>query len=143
MDMQIRADEISKILKEQIRNYNKNIEVSETGTVLSVGDGVAKIYGLETVMAGELVEFPGEIFGMVLNLETDSVGVVIFGEDRTIKEGDTVKRTKKIVEVPVGEALLGRVVDPLGNPIDGRGPIVTPHTRIVELKALRRRSAKK
>lgn len=135
MEMQIRADEISKVLKEQIRNYNKNIEVSETGTVLSVGDGVAKIYGLETAMAGELVEFPGEIFGMVLNLETDSVGVVIFGEDRAIKEGDTVKRTKKIVQVPVGEALLGRVVDPLGNPVDGRGPINAKENRIVELKA--------
>src|SRR3954466_13349446 len=120
MELQIRADEISKILKEQIKGYSKSVEVSETGTVLSVGDGVAKIYGLETAMSGELIEFPGEIFGMVLNLETDSVGVVIFGEDRSIKEGDTVKRTKKIVQVPVGEALLGRVVDPLGNPIDGR-----------------------
>jgi len=135
MEMQIRADEISKILKEQIRNYSKSIEVSETGSVLSVGDGVARVYGLETAMAGELVEFPGEIFGMVLNLESESVGVVIFGEDRTIKEGDTVKRTKKIVQVPVGEALLGRVVEPLGTPIDGRGPIVSEHSRVVELKA--------
>lgn len=135
MEMQIRADEISKVLKEQIKNYGKTIEVSETGSVLSVGDGVARIYGLETAMAGELVEFPGETYGMVLNLENESVGVVIFGEDRGIKEGDTVKRTKKIVQVPVGEALLGRVVDPLGNPIDGRGPIVTEHNRIVELKA--------
>ena len=135
MDMQIRADEISKILKEQIKNYSKSIEVSETGSVLSVGDGVARVYGLETAMAGELVEFPGETYGMVLNLESESVGVVIFGEDRGIKEGDTVKRTKKIVQVPVGEALLGRVVDPLGNPIDGHGPIKTEHSRIVELKA--------
>jgi F-type H+-transporting ATPase subunit alpha len=135
MEMQIRADEISKILKEQIKNYSKTIEVTETGSVLSGGDGVARVYGLETAMAGELVEFPGETFGMVLNLESESVGVVIFGEDRGIKEGDTVKRTKRIVQVPVGEALLGRVVDPLGNPIDGRGPIKTEHTRVVELKA--------
>ncbi len=135
MEMQIRADEISKILKEQIKNYSKSIEVSETGSVLSVGDGVARVYGLETALAGELVEFPGEVYGMVLNLEAESVGVVIFGEDRGIKEGDTVKRTKKIVSVPVGEALLGRVVDGLGIAIDGRGPIVTPHTRVVEVKA--------
>lgn len=135
MEMQIRADEISKVLKEQIKNYSKTVEVSETGTVLSVGDGVARVYGLETAMAGELVEFPGETFGMVLNLESESVGVVIFGEDRGIKEGDTVKRTKKIVQVPVGEALLGRVVDPLGNAIDGRGAINTEHSRVVELKA--------
>jgi F-type H+-transporting ATPase subunit alpha len=135
MEMQIRADEISKVLKEQIKNYTKSIEVSETGSVLSVGDGVARVYGLETAMAGELVEFPGQTFGMVLNLENESVGVVVLGEDRGIKEGDTVKRTKKIVQVPVGEALLGRVVDPLGNPIDGRGPIKSEHSRVVELKA--------
>jgi F-type H+-transporting ATPase subunit alpha len=135
MEMQIRADEISKILKEQIKNYSKTIEVSETGSVLSVGDGVARVYGLETAMAGELVEFPGEVYGMVLNLESESVGVVIFGEDRGIKEGDTVKRTKQIVSVPVGEALLGRVVDGLGNAIDGRGPIQSKETRVVEIKA--------
>ncbi len=135
MELQIRADEISKVLKEQIKNYSKSVEMSETGTVLSVGDGVARVYGLETAMAGELVEFPGEVYGMVLNLESDSVGVVIFGEDRGIREGDTVKRTKKIVQVPVGEALLGRVVDALGNAIDGRGPIKSEHTRVVELKA--------
>lgn len=135
MEMQIRADEISKVLKDQIKNYNKSIEVTETGSVLSVGDGVARIYGLETAMAGELVEFPGDTFGMVLNLENESVGAVILGEDRGIKEGDTVKRTKRIVQVPVGEALLGRVVDPLGNPIDGRGPIKSEQTRVVELKA--------
>ncbi len=131
----IRAEEISKVLKEQISQYDKKIEVSETGSVLSVGDGVARIYGLENVMAGELVEFPGEVYGMALNLEDSYVGVVIFGEDRTIKEGDTVKRTKKIVQVPVGEALLGRVVNALGIPVDGKGPINTPHTRIVETKA--------
>jgi F-type H+-transporting ATPase subunit alpha len=135
MELNIRADEISKVLKEQIKGYNKTIEVSETGSVLSVGDGVARVYGLETAMAGELVEFPGEVFGMVLNLEAESVGVVIFGEDRGIKEGDVVKRTKKIVQVPVGEALLGRVVDPLGNAIDGRGPLKSEHSRVVEIKA--------
>ncbi len=135
METQIRADEISRVLKEQINQYNKKIEVSETGSVLSVGDGVARVYGLENVMAGELVEFPNEIYGMVLNLEDSFVGVVIFGEDRGIKEGDTVKRTKKIVQVPVGEAMLGRVVDALGTPIDGRGPINTPHSRVVEMKA--------
>ncbi|QDK39561.1 F0F1 ATP synthase subunit alpha [Bdellovibrio sp. NC01] len=135
METTIRADEISRVLKEQINQYNKKIEVSETGSVLSVGDGVARIYGLENAMAGELVEFPGEVYGMVLNLEEGHVGTVLFGEDRQIKEGDTVKRTKKIVSVPVGEALLGRVVDALGNPIDGRGPINTPHSRIVETKA--------
>lgn len=135
METQIRADEISRVLKEQINQYSKKIEVSETGSVLSVGDGVARIYGLENAMAGELVEFPNEVFGMVLNLEEGHVGVVIFGEDRYIKEGDVVKRTKKIVQVPVGEALLGRVVDALGNPVDGRGALNTPHSRVVELKA--------
>jgi F-type H+-transporting ATPase subunit alpha len=135
METTIRADEISRVLKEQIKNYNKTIEVSETGSVLSVGDGVARVYGLEKAMAGELVEFPNQIFGMVLNLEADSVGIVIFGDDSTIREGDTVKRTKKIVQVPVGEALLGRVVDALGRPIDGRGELKTDKTRIVELKA--------
>lgn len=135
METQIRADEISRVLKDQINQYNKKIEVSETGSVIAIGDGVARVYGLENVMAGELVEFPGEVYGMVLNLEESFVGVVIFGEDRTIKEGDLVKRTKKIVQVPVGEALLGRVVDSLGNPVDGKGPINTPHTRVVELKA--------
>ncbi len=135
METTIRADEISRVLKEQISQYNKKIEISETGSVLSVGDGVARVYGLENAMAGELVEFPGEIYGMVLNLESSFVGVVIFGEDRFIKEGDTVKRTKKIVQVPVGEALLGRVVNALGQPIDGKGPINTPHSRVVELKA--------
>ncbi len=132
---QIRADEISRVLKEQISQYAKKIDVSETGSVLSVGDGVARVYGLDNVQAGELVEFSSGVSGMVLNLEAGFVGVVIFGEDRLIKEGDVVKRTKKIVEVPVGEALLGRVVNALGMPIDGRGPLNTPHRRIVELKA--------
>lgn len=135
METAIRADEISRVLKEQISQYSKKIEVSETGSVLSVGDGVARIYGLENAMAGELVEFPGEIMGMVLNLEESFVGVVIFGEDRQIREGDLVKRTKQIVQVPVGEALLGRVVDGLGRPVDGKGSINTPHNRIVDIKA--------
>lgn len=135
METTIRADEISRVLKDQINQYNKKIEVSETGSVLSIGDGVARVYGLENAMAGELVEFPGEVYGMVLNLEDSFVGVVVFGEDRNIKEGDTVKRTKKIVQVPVGEALLGRVVNALGQPVDGKGPINTPHNRVVELKA--------
>ena len=135
MELNIRPEEISRILKEQISQYGKKVEITETGTVLSVGDGVARIYGLENIMAGELVEFPGQVFGMALNLEESFVGVVIFGEDRQIKEGDQVKRTKRIVEVPVGEALLGRVVNPLGMPIDGKGPIQTQHSRVVELKA--------
>ena len=135
MEAQIRADEIGRVLKEQISKYNKSVEIAETGSVLSVGDGVARVYGLENVMAGELVEFASGAQGMALNLESAQVGVVIFGEDREIKEGDVVKRTKKIVSVPVGEALLGRVVNALGQPIDGKGPINTPHNRVVELKA--------
>lgn len=135
METQIRADEIGRILKEQISKYNKTVEVAEAGTVLSVGDGVARVYGLENVMAGELVEFASGVKGMALNLEASQVGVVIFGEDRQIKEGDTVKRTKQIVSVPVGEALLGRVVDALGNAIDGKGAINTKDSRVVELKA--------
>ncbi len=135
MEAQIRADEIGRVLKEQITKYNKSAEVAETGSVLSVGDGVARIYGLENVMAGELVEFASGVQGMALNLETSQVGVVVFGEDRQIKEGDVVKRTKKIVSVPVGEALLGRVVNALGQPIDGKGPINSQHSRFVEVKA--------
>lgn len=135
MEAQIRADEIGKVLKEQISKYNKNTEVAEAGSVLSVGDGVARIYGLENVMMGELIEFSSGVKGMVLNLEAGQVGAVIFGEDREIKEGDTVKRTKDIVSVPVGKELLGRVVDALGRPIDGKGPINAKQTRIVELKA--------
>src|SRR5664279_5980382 len=121
--MDIKAAEISAILKDQIKNFGREAEVSEVGQVLSVGDGIARIYGLDNVQAGEMVEFPGGIKGMALNLESDNVGCVIFGNDSTIKEGDTVKRTGAIVEVPVGKALLGRVVDPLGNPIDGLGAI--------------------
>jgi F-type H+-transporting ATPase subunit alpha len=133
--MDIRASEISSILKEQIKNFGKEAEVSEIGQVLSVGDGIARVYGLDKVQAGEMVEFPGGIRGMALNLETDNVGIVIFGEDRTIKEGDTVKRTGAIVEVPVGKGLLGRVVDALGNPIDGKGPIKAEARKRVDVKA--------
>jgi F-type H+-transporting ATPase subunit alpha len=133
--MDIRADEISRVLKDQIKKYNTNVEVYETGTVLSVGDGVARVQGLANVMAGELVSFPGDIKGMALNLESDSVGVVIFGEDQYIKEGDDVKRTKEIVRVGVGTELLGRVVDALGNPIDGKGALNAKNFRPVEVKA--------
>src|SRR3569832_2405701 len=121
--MDIKAAEISAILKDQIKNFGQEAEVSEVGQVLSVGDGIARVYVRDNVQAGEMVEFPGAIRGMALNLEADNVGVVIFGDDRSIKEGDTVKRTGAIVEVPVGKDLLGRVVDGLGNPIDGKGPI--------------------
>ncbi len=133
--MDIRAAEISAILKDQIKNFGKEAEVSEVGQVLSVGDGIARIYGLDQVQAGEMVEFPGGIRGMALNLEEDNVGAVIFGSDRDIKEGDTVKRTGAIVDVPVGKELLGRVVDPLGNPIDGKGPIKAKTRMRVDVKA--------
>ncbi|MCW8951992.1 MAG: F0F1 ATP synthase subunit alpha, partial [Rhodospirillales bacterium] len=133
--MQIRAAEISSILKEQIANFGTEAEVAEVGQVLSVGDGIARVHGLDKVQAGEMVEFPGGIKGMALNLETDNVGVVIFGDDRSIKEGDTVKRTGAIVDVPVGKGLLGRVVDGLGNPIDGKGPIEDAVRTRVEVKA--------
>jgi F-type H+-transporting ATPase subunit alpha len=133
--MDIRAAEISAILKEQIKNFGSEAEVSEVGQVLSVGDGIARIYGLDNVQAGEMVEFPGGVRGMALNLEQDNVGVVIFGSDREIKEGDTVKRTSAIVDAPVGKGLLGRVVDALGNPIDGKGPITAAERRRVDVKA--------
>ncbi len=133
--MEIRPSEISSILREQIKNFGQEAEVSEIGQVLSVGDGIARVYGLDNVQAGEMVEFPGGIRGMALNLEADNVGVVIFGDDRNIKEGDTVKRTGAIVEVPVGKGLLGRVVDGLGNPIDGKGPIHSTEKRRVDVKA--------
>ena len=133
--MDLRAAEISAILKDQIANFGTEAEVAEVGQVLSVGDGIARVYGLDRVQAGEMVEFPGGIRGMALNLESDNVGVVIFGDDSTIKEGDTVKRTGAIVDVPVGKGLLGRVVDALGNPIDGKGPIESDERRLVEVKA--------
>jgi F-type H+-transporting ATPase subunit alpha len=133
--MEIRAAEISDILKKQIANFGAQADVAEIGQVLSVGDGVARVYGLDHVRAGEMVEFPGGIKGMALNLEADNVGVVIFGNDRDIKEGDIVKRTGKIVEVPTGKGLLGRVVDGLGNPIDGKGPLTNVEYKRVEVKA--------
>ena len=133
--MDIRAAEISSILKDQIENFGTEAEVAEVGQVLSVGDGIARVYGLDDVQAGEMLEFPNGVQGMALNLETDNVGIVIFGDDREIKEGDTVKRTGSIVDVPVGKELLGRVVDPLGNPIDGKGPIEAKQRGRVEVKA--------
>lgn len=133
--MEIRSAEISEILKKQIADFGAQADVAEIGQVLSVGDGVARVYGLDQVRAGEMVEFPGGIKGMALNLEADNVGVVIFGSDRDIKEGDIVRRTGEIVQVPVGKELLGRVVDALGNPIDGKGPLKTKEMRRVEVKA--------
>ena len=133
--MEIRAAEISEILKKQIAEFGAQADVAEIGQVLSVGDGVARVYGLDNVQAGEMVEFPGGIKGMALNLEIDNVGIVIFGDDRDIKEGDIVKRTGQIVEVPIGKELLGRVVDGLGNPIDGKGPLKAKQSSRVELKA--------
>ena len=133
--MAINASEISSILKSEIKHINDQTKVSEVGTVLTVGDGIARVYGLDNVQAGEMVEFPGKIKGMALNLEDDNVGVVIFGSDKSIKEGDIVKRTKSIVEVPTGKSLLGRVVDGLGNPIDGKGPLKDTEMRRAELKA--------
>ncbi|MDX2484591.1 MAG: F0F1 ATP synthase subunit alpha [Pseudodonghicola sp.] len=133
--MGIQAAEISAILKDQIKNFGQDAEVAEIGRVLSVGDGIARVYGLDNVQAGEMVEFPGGIMGMALNLETDNVGIVIFGSDRDIKEGDTVKRTNSIVDVPIGAAMLGRVVDGLGNPIDGKGAIKTEARGVADVKA--------
>ena len=133
--MNIQASEISKILKEQIKNFGEDTEVAEVGKVLSVGDGIARVYGLDKVQAGEMIEFPGGTMGMALNLEIDNVGVVIFGSDRDIKEGDLVKRTSSIVDVPVGMELLGRVVDGLGNPVDGKGPIKSKKRSVADVKA--------
>jgi len=133
--MQIRAEEITEIIKKQIEGFEKTIDVKETGIVLSTGDGIARVHGLESAMAGELVELPGDVFGMILNLEEDNVGIVLLGEYHRIKEGDVVKRTGRIVEVPVGRGMLGRVVNPLGQPVDGKGPIETEGTRRVEVIA--------
>ena len=132
--MSINPSEVTKLLKEQIKNFGEKAEVSEIGKVLSVGDGIARVYGLDNVQAGEMVEFEDGSKGMALNLENDNVGVVIFGDDRTIKEGDTIKRTNAIVDVPVGKELLGRVVDGLGNPIDGKGPITSKQRKRVRRK---------
>ncbi|MCH9780426.1 MAG: F0F1 ATP synthase subunit alpha, partial [Alphaproteobacteria bacterium] len=133
--MELDAAEISKLIKKQITDFDGKASSTETGEVISVGDGIARIYGLDNVVAGEMVEFSGGEKGMALNLESDNVGVVIFGDDRTIREGDAVKRTKSIVDAPVGKELLGRVVDALGNPIDGKGPINAKERRQVEVKA--------
>ena len=133
--MEIRADEISQIIRKRIEEFDRDVQVAETGTVLSVGDGVASIYGLQDAMAGEMVEFPGGIFGLILNLEEERVGVAVFGDVSNIKEGDTVKRTDRILQVPVGMGLVGRVVNALGQPIDGMGPIESKETRNVEVKA--------
>ena len=133
--MSLRPDEISALLKQQIEKYQAETKVSEVGTVIQVGDGIARVYGLERAMAGELLEFPGGVYGMVLNLEEDNIGCVLLGPYSHIKEGDEVKSTGRIVEVPVGEALIGRVVNPVGEPLDGKGKIVTDKFRPVEFKA--------
>jgi len=133
--MEIRAEEISQVIRDQIKDYEKKVEVSETGTVLSVGDGIARVYGIEKAMAMEMVEFPGGIFGLCLNLEEDNVGVAVMGDDSQIKEGDIVKRTGRIAEIPVGEAVLGRVIDAVGQPLDGKGPIEATEFRRVEMVA--------
>ncbi len=133
--MQLKAEEIGKIIEEQIRNYDQRVEMSETGTVLYVGDGIARVYGVKNAMMNELLEFPGGLMGLVLNLEEDNVGVALFGDDTGVKEGDPVKRTGRIFSVPVGDAVAGRVLNPLGQPIDGLGPVETSETRPVELKA--------
>ncbi|MEE8126500.1 MAG: F0F1 ATP synthase subunit alpha [Nitrospirales bacterium] len=133
--MQIKAEEISSIIKEKIKGFDKRVDVNEMGYVIQVGDNIAKVYGLEGAMAGELLEFPGGLYGVALNLEEDSVGVVLLGEDTQIREGDPVKRTGRIAEVPVGEALVGRVVDAIGMPIDGKGPIHSTETRLIEIRA--------
>ncbi len=133
--MQIKAEEISSIIQEKIQGFDRRVEVNEVGYVIQVGDNIARVYGLEGAMSGELLEFPGNLFGVALNLEEDSVGVVLLGEDVGIREGDPVKRTGRIAEVPVGEALVGRVVDPVGQPLDGKGPIQTSETRLIEVRA--------
>ncbi|HCU25959.1 MAG TPA: F0F1 ATP synthase subunit alpha, partial [Deltaproteobacteria bacterium] len=133
--MQIRPEEISDIIRQQIQDYDRVVEMDEVGTVLSIGDGIARVYGLSHVMAGELLEFPHNIFGLALNLEEDNVGAAIMGHDSEIKEGDTVKRTGRIADVPVGEALIGRVVNALAQPIDGLGPIRSQERRQIEIKA--------
>ena len=130
--MNLRPEEISSVIKDQIKRYAGELEVSDVGTVIQVADGIARVHGLEKAMQGELLEFPGEVFGMVLNLEEDNVGVVLLGNSKNINEGDIVKTTGRVVEVPVGDALLGRVVNALGQPIDGKGPIQTDKFRQIE-----------
>src|SRR5512139_589145 len=133
--MQIRAEEISAIIKEKIKGFDQQVDVKETGSVIQVGDGIAKVYGLDGAMAGEMLEFPGGLYGIALNLEEDNVGAVLMGDDVGIKEGDPVKRTGRIAEIPVGEALIGRVVNAIGQPIDGKGPIKSPHSSRIEVVA--------
>ncbi|HCL81632.1 MAG TPA: F0F1 ATP synthase subunit alpha, partial [Nitrospiraceae bacterium] len=133
--MEIKTDEISEYLKKQITDFEKRVDVSAVGVVTGVGDGIARIYGLDNCMTSELLEFPNGVFGMALNLEEDSVGAVLFGEDTLIKEGDVAKRTGKIMSVPVGEAMIGRVLNAIGQPIDGKGPINAQATRIVDVVA--------
>ena len=133
--MNLRPDEINKLIKEQIRNYEGRLETAQYGTVVQVGDGIARVYGLDNAMAGELIEFPGEVYGMVQNLEENNIGCVLLGDDSNIVEGDKVRCTGKIVSVPVGEAMIGRVVNALGQPIDGKGPIEAKEYRQVEKKA--------
>jgi len=133
--MQLSADEISQIIKKQIQNFDRAALVTETGTVLTSGDGIARVYGLEGAMSGELVEFAGGIYGLVLNLEQDNVGIAVLGDATSVKEGDVVKRTGRIADVPVGDALAGRVVNSLGQPIDGKGPIESKDRRRIEVKA--------
>ncbi|MGH7412211.1 MAG: F0F1 ATP synthase subunit alpha, partial [Candidatus Methylomirabilis sp.] len=133
--MQIKADEISAIIKEKIKGFAKQVDVSETGSVIQVGDGIAKIYGLDGAMAGEMLEFPGNLYGMTLNLEEDNVGAVLMGDDTGLKEGDPVKRTGRIAEVPVGDALIGRVVSGIGLPLDGKGPIKSSASHRIEVRA--------
>ena len=133
--MEINVAEISELLRKQITDFEKKVDISEIGTVISVGDGIARVYGLEKCMASELLEFPNNIYGMALNLEEDSVGAVLFGEDSLILEGDVVKRTGRIMSVPVGEAMRGRVINAIGQPIDGKGPINTKDRRLVDVVA--------
>ena len=132
--MNLRPEEISSVIKEQIERYSSKLEVAEVGTVIQVADGIARIHGLENAMQGELLEFPGEVYGMVLNLEEDNVGAVLLGSQRNIREGDIVKTTGRVVEVPVGDAMTGRVVNALGQPIDGKGPIQTNTARLKGLR---------
>src|SRR5262245_20946177 len=133
--MSFRPDEVTAVIKEELKKYDQTLELESRGSILQVGDGIARVWGLEDAMAGELLEFPGGIMGMVLNLEEDNVGAVLFGPDTGIKEGDTVQRTGRVAQVPVGNALIGRVVNPLGEPLDGKGPIVTDRHRVLEGRA--------
>src|SRR5579862_7412965 len=133
---EVRPDEVSAILRKQLAGFEKEVDIYDVGTVLQIGDGIARVYGLSQVMVSELVEFPNNVFGMVLNLEEDNVGCILFGESEHIKEGDKVKRTKRLASLPIGEAMLGRVVNPLGIPIDGKGPIKTDKYMAIERKAL-------